>query len=288
MSLGFVGQLAQARTGSARVRAHRSGKRDTWRCSISRRDFLLSSTLAAIGVALPRKAEATGLKLFPLTEPLMNRYMFLRAGESTSDVTGQVMTNPVEKLSMHNGLTRRGERQAVRAAEQIETVRADLAPELWVWSATTCKAAQTAELLLFRLNLRRENVVPEYAFLDARGMGVFEGQPESLLRNTVHTADSQDHTVRMQLGEDGTPNESIEDVFVRMRQLLSKTETLYQGCDVVFVAPDSYTLSVLECALMDDDLKNYQRYAYNPGELRTIDPLITDPLPQQYLALHDD
>lgn len=47
-------------------------------------------------------------------------------------------------------------------------------------------------------------------------------------------------------GYDGTPNESAADVLTRMRQLLSICETQYSGEDVVIVAPDSDTLSILQ------------------------------------------
>ena len=47
-------------------------------------------------------------------------------------------------------------------------------------------------------------------------------------------------------GTDGTPNESSEEVFARVRQLLSITETQFKGEDIVLVAPDSDTLSILQ------------------------------------------
>lgn len=45
---------------------------------------------------------------------------------------------------------------------------------------------------------------------------------------------------------DGTPNESVNDVLVRVRQLMSILETQYQGDQVVIVSPDSDNLSVLQ------------------------------------------
>lgn len=47
-------------------------------------------------------------------------------------------------------------------------------------------------------------------------------------------------------GVDGTPNESVMDVMVRVRQLLSILETQYLGDTVLIIAPDSYNLSVLQ------------------------------------------
>jgi hypothetical protein len=45
---------------------------------------------------------------------------------------------------------------------------------------------------------------------------------------------------------DGTPNESVQDVLVRVRQLMSILETQYQGDQVVIVSPDSDNLSILQ------------------------------------------
>ena len=54
---------------------------------------------------------------------------------------------------------------------------------------------------------------------------------------------------------DGTPNESVNDVLVRVTQLMSVLETQYSGETVVIIAPDSDNLSVLEAALLGKDLR---------------------------------
>lgn len=62
----------------------------------------------------------------------------------------------------------------------------------------------------------------------------------------VWDGDFQDSNWRPPKGYDGTPPESAADVLTRMRQLLSVTETQYTGEDVVIIAPDSDTLSILQ------------------------------------------
>jgi broad specificity phosphatase PhoE len=62
----------------------------------------------------------------------------------------------------------------------------------------------------------------------------------------VWDGDFQDSNWRPPKGYDGTPPESASDVLTRMRQLLSVTETQYTGEDVVIIAPDSDTLSILQ------------------------------------------
>uniref|UniRef100_A0A7S2ZUZ5 Twin-arginine translocation signal domain-containing protein n=1 Tax=Rhodosorus marinus TaxID=101924 RepID=A0A7S2ZUZ5_9RHOD len=275
-------------TTSLRVRLPRSRNssakrsRVSWTCSISRRDFMAGSGALALTLLTPSKpAEARGLVLLPLQSPLENSYYFMRAGESKYDALGVIKSNPVEKLLVENGLTEKGHYQAVHAADKLE--KSNIGPfgdrEFWIWTGTEAKASETAEILMTRLNMRRENVVPEYSYLDCRGMGVYEGVEAKKALPVIRSMDETDHYLRMDLGEDGTPNESIHDVFLRMRQLISKTETMYQACDIVLVSPDSYTLSVLECALRNEELRHYGHYSYEPGELRAVVPKLADPYP---------
>lgn len=59
--------------------------------------------------------------------------------------------------------------------------------------------------------------------------------------------------------DDGTPNESVADVFVRVTQLMSILETQYSGDTVIIVSPDSDNLSVLQAGLVGLDLRRYQQ-----------------------------
>ena len=61
---------------------------------------------------------------------------------------------------------------------------------------------------------------------------------------------------------DGTPNESVEDVFVRVTQLMSILETQYSGETVIIVSPDSDNLSVLQAGLVGLDRRRYLLFIY--------------------------
>lgn len=54
---------------------------------------------------------------------------------------------------------------------------------------------------------------------------------------------------------DGTPNESVADVFVRITQLMSIVETQYSQDTVIIVSPDSDNLSILQAGLLGLDLR---------------------------------
>lgn len=68
----------------------------------SRREFSYLLQAAAASAAFlngPKRAVAiSGLKMFPLTEPLTNSYYMMRAAESVSDAKGIAKSNPIEMV----------------------------------------------------------------------------------------------------------------------------------------------------------------------------------------------
>lgn len=70
---------------------------------------------------------------------------------------------------------------------------------------------------------------------------------------------------------DGTPNESVSDVFVRVTQLMSILETQYSEDTVVIVSPDSDNLSVLQAGVQGLDLRRHSELYFGPGEVRLLD-----------------
>lgn len=59
-------------------------------------------------------------------------------------------------------------------------------------------------------------------------------------------------------------------MLVRVRQLMSITETQYSGSDVLIVSPDSDNLSVLQAAVLGFDLRSHRDFAFAPGEAREL------------------
>ncbi|MCO5606937.1 hypothetical protein L7F22_061128 [Adiantum nelumboides] len=116
----------------------------------------------------------------------------------------------------------------------------------------------------------RSRIVPEYSFLDARGLGAYEGKSLSYF-SKVYEVDAESPNLRPPPYTDGTPNESVADVFVRVTQLMSILETQYLGENIIIVAPDSDNLSVLQAALTGLDLRRHSSLAFIPGEVRYVD-----------------
>lgn len=174
--------------------------------------------------------------------------------------------------------------QAIKAAAALRDE--DIEYDAWIWSAIATNSMETAEVLANELNIRRERLVPEFSFLDARGLGILDGQPQKEVQQVLADMDRNDVTSKPLPNDDGTPNDSVSDVFVRVRQLLSKLETQYFGERIVIVAPDSEPLSVLQAALMGLDLHDHHKLHYQPGELRRVQEQVIDPIEGVKLTAH--
>jgi broad specificity phosphatase PhoE len=218
----------------------------------------------------------------PLPVPLKNSVALVRAGESIRDAQGVVETQPVKKLSTSNALTALGREQAVAAAHELE--RLNMIPT-FIFTSNTERAYETATIIARELRLGQNRVVPEFSFLDARGLGSdLEGTNYEEALNKVHAAD-------LQLGinykgggnsEDlGSVSDSVSDVLVRARQLLSGFESLYSGEQVLVVSPDSEILSILTAALTspdpDESLPTHYKFSFKNGEVRLLEPLVVPP-----------
>lgn len=71
----------------------------------------------------------------------------------------------------------------------------------------------------------------------------------------VYASDSLSQNIKPPPIDDGTPNESVADVFVRVIQLMSILETQYSEDTVVIVSPDSDNLTILQAGLLGLDLR---------------------------------
>lgn len=253
---------------------------------VSRRSVLSTAAAAAVGAVLgvtrggappPPAAARSGLPLFPLAEPLVNRYLFVRAAESAAAAAGVAATNPVERLSATlHGLTPRGREAAAAAATHLAD-KLDVSSDAWIYADVGAGAYETATHLAEGLGVRPERLVPEFAFLEARGVGALNGAPRETVEAALAAGEAAGGTAwRPAPAEDGTPNESVEEVFVRGRQWLAKMETQYFCDTIVVVAPDSSVLQVLEAVLRASPggVADHTAYAYAPGEVREVVPVV--------------
>eukprot|EP00208_Stichococcus_sp_RCC1054_P005712 CAMPEP_0206140148 /NCGR_PEP_ID=MMETSP1473-20131121/8600_1 /ASSEMBLY_ACC=CAM_ASM_001109 /TAXON_ID=1461547 /ORGANISM="Stichococcus sp, Strain RCC1054" /LENGTH=322 /DNA_ID=CAMNT_0053534205 /DNA_START=173 /DNA_END=1141 /DNA_ORIENTATION=- len=217
----------------------------------------------------PQEAQAS-LVQFP-ADALRNNYYLVRAGESQAEAAGYVLSNPVAKTSMDSGLTELGKRQVVRGAlEQLKKAPGFDPDNVYFWPSITQRAYQTAEIMGSLLGVGRSRIVPEFSFLDPRGLGALEGYSLQEAAEQLNNGDRQSPNWKPLRNYDGTPNESVSDVLVRMRQVVSITESQWSNASIVIISPDSDLLSVLQAAAVGVDLRDHRRFAFGPGECRRL------------------
>ncbi|XVE57127.1 hypothetical protein DITRI_Ditri04bG0066600 [Diplodiscus trichospermus] len=239
---------------------------------INRRRLLLTSfsTLSLFSFSVSDSVvNARGLLQMPPPR-LSNRYFLVRAGESEYESYGIINTNPVAKTSMDSGLSEKGKKQTVRAALELKAMGA-CERNCWIWPSITQRAYQAAEIIGAVNGVSRSYIVPEYSFLDARGLGAYEGKKLEAL-SEVYQSDSISSTIKPPPIDDGTPNESVADVFVRVTQLMSILETQYSEDTIIIVSPDSDNLTILQAGLVGLDLRRHRDLSFAPGEVRYVDP----------------
>jgi broad specificity phosphatase PhoE len=225
-----------------------------------------ASTAALLG---PRAARANGLVLFP-PESLQNRYFLLRAGETVAEAAGRVETNPIATLGPSSYLTNNGVAQVEEAAKALLVSGLDGGTGCWVYYNKASPSQQTAAVLQWTLGISNSNMIPDFAWLDPRGVGALEGRGLGLWSD-LHSMDAGNPLYRPPPGEDGTLSESAADLLVRVRNLISILETSYQGADVVLVSPSSDVLSVLMAAAKGEDLRAHAKFALEPAQFAVLD-----------------
>lgn len=250
----------------------------------------LTRQIAQVGIAAGLSASpmtaSAGMLTFPLPAPMKNNIILMRSGESKRDAEGLIETNPVKKLAVSNALTAEGRLQVLDAAKRIcENDEVGLIPS-WVYTSNTERAYESATILARECQLGQNRVVPEFSFLDARGMGTYEGKNQGQSREELHKVDEEQGVkYRPPPATDGTPSESVNDVLVRVNQLVSTLEGLYSGENVLIMSPDEEVLSVLQAALADNEpdksLPRHSRFTFKNGEFRplTTSVLISENLP---------
>lgn len=245
--------------------------------TVSRRQTLQHIALAAAALSAGLTAQLTvpqpsdaALVQFPAAD-FRNTYYLVRAGEGQCEADNYVLTNTVFKTSMQNGLSTTGKRQVAR--QIVPALRElDACPDggCWIWPSITQRSYQTAEILASLLGTGYSRIVPEYSFLDPRGVGSLEGLSVATAAQQLQEGDSLSPNWRPRRGTDGTPNESAQDVLVRVRQVMSICETQWTGNNVIIVSPDSDNLSILQAGVLGIDLRRHHDFAFAPGEVRTL------------------
>lgn len=232
-------------------------QRRSWLIHGSRTTSFFSACLhplhsQALEVVPPPKASSTGLLLLPPVAPLRNEYYVVRAAESIAEAAGTIETNAATKMSVQkNSLTSHG----ISSAESIPLTAIENNP--LVYYSTARSAAQSAEIIARRLGTTRERLIPEFLLLDARGFGAHEGERLSRIDELHALYDAKSRYLRPPEGSDGAYAESVDDVYVRVRQFMSKLETIHLGEQIILITPGNDVASILVAAIQGLDLRQH-------------------------------
>ncbi|VAH62271.1 unnamed protein product [Triticum turgidum subsp. durum] len=191
-------------------------------------------------------------------DDFVNVKMMCRFNLSEMLIQGLLRTNPVAKTSVDSGLSPAGLRQAARAALELRRLGA-CEDDCWIWPSITQRAYQAAEIIAAANSINRR-------CLSIHIVVGYEYDP------SVYASDNISPDIKPPPTYDGTPNESVADVFVRVTRLMSILETQYSGDTVVIVSPDSDNLSILQAGLIGLDLRRHDSLFFQLGEVRAVDP----------------
>ena len=192
---------------------------------------------------------------------LRARYILLRPGETTFEAAGLVDSNPINKGIKERGLTDKGREQVLQSAQALKAAGVDPT----VFFDNGARAIQSADILSRELQIPRNRMEPEFRWLEARGLGALDGTDLRKASLQMRALDAVEMDSQAPQSEDGTPADSVNDVFSRLRNTVAKIENTYGSGDFVIIAGDSTVLSVFACAACGVDLREHSRFELPPG-----------------------
>jgi len=244
--------------------------------SLERRNLFhcleLSIAAAASAVMFPKSASAELIQ-FPCKEgKLRNTYHFMRAGESELENENMLGTNPMFLTNrVDNSLSDLGISQVEEACNIMNQAQLDLSIVKFPLAAN---AMDTADKVASKLFIGRNHLVPEYTYMDQRGVGKWDMQPLQSTQDAVWAMDAKEAGTHGLAGglpppnDDGTANEMLGHQVIRLRQLLSLLESFASGDSILLIFPDGTGPALLSCLIAGIPLHRVHELDFRPGEVR--------------------
>ena len=105
-------------------------------------------------------------------------------------------------------------------------------------------------------------------------MGELDGTDLRTATAAINTLDAIDIDNAATPTDDGTPADSINEVYSRLRNTITKIENTYGGGDFIIVAGDAAVLSVFAAAACGVDLRQHENFLLRPGEFYDLRELV--------------
>lgn len=169
-----------------------------------------------------------------------------------------------------DALSIEGIEQVIVACQQLNLL--NRSPTLVKYSlAASC--IDTSNIVQRELKLGRDRIVPEFTFLDPRAIGKWDMMSKKQVEPAILAYD-HDNAGNDGLGarpppnDDGTPNETLNDQVIRLRQLLSILESQYSGDTILLIFPDGTGPALLSAMIAGIPFNRVHQLEYSPGEVR--------------------
>eukprot|EP00980_Cylindrotheca_fusiformis_P007430 scaffold1530_cov98-Cylindrotheca_fusiformis.AAC.6 len=236
----------------------------------TRRKLLQSVPIAAASMlAFPKRASADLIQ-FPCRNNLRNTYHLMRAGESQLEEQNIWGTNPLFLTNRENALSTTGIAQVEEACRRMEEAQLDLSIVKFPLAANVM---DSANLVATRLHVGRNTMVPEYTYMDQRGIGNWDMQPLDTTELAVWAMDAKEAGTDGWGGvpppnDDGTANEMLGHQVTRLRQLISLLESFASGDSILLIFPDGTSPALLSCLIAGIPLNRVHELNFKQGEVR--------------------
>jgi broad specificity phosphatase PhoE len=188
--------------------------------------LLGSSTGTTFPAAVP-PALARGLASFPCEAPLLNVYHLMRAGTSLLEEEDIWSTNPLFLTNREAALSSTGVEEAQAASRVLQ--EADIQPSVIKYSLAA-SSVDTASVIRDELKVGQNRLIPEFTFMDPRALGKYdmmslsETFPAIVAMDDLEAGyDGKGEGARPPPNTDGTPQDTLADQAIRLRQLMSGT-----------------------------------------------------------------
>ncbi|KAG7345740.1 hypothetical protein IV203_033271 [Nitzschia inconspicua] len=230
-----------------------------------------ATALTTTTTVSPLPAHAGGLLQFPVTKavPLKNKYHLIRAGTSELEQDGIYSTNPLFLTNRENQMHPKGNTLIKRALEKLPS---NQLPTV-IYHSLAANGMDTGDLIARELKLGRDRLLPEFTYLDQRGIGLWDSSDMSIVKPALWALDEleagpEGFGARPPANEDGTPNETLHDQFIRLRQFISLQESRTSGETILIIFPDGTGPALFSAMIAGIPFNKVHVLEMVPGELR--------------------